>query len=222
MKKTFFAAAAALLLGFGASAQNSTVDSIAANYKLLPMPQPLTLEKSFPVIGTYQLNNNTEGAGTVSIMLDSANKGMVWVEGLPQGRIKAYLKKSPATYRILAQKSAAGASVAEGTLHLDTATNTLNIALGKAYDDADPTGIFALNPAMATNGAMTAGTETKTEMTTTEGEVKVKTEVQKNGTVKSKTKTPTGKTKSKVMYYTAVKVVNGMNTTQPASNSSLK
>lgn len=216
MKKAFLGVVTALALGVAASAQNSTVDSIAANYKLQPMPAPLTLEKTFPVIGTYQLNGETPG--TVTVMLDSSNKGMVWVEGLPQGRIKAYLKKSPATYRILAQKSAAGTSVPEGTLYFDAASNTLNIALGKAYDEVDPTAVFALNPNAAGVTAMAPGTEIKTEIEGPQGETKVKTEVEKDGTVKTKTKTPAGKTKSKVMYFTAVKVVNNTDaSTQPAT-----
>src|SRR5688500_8909771 len=118
MKNTFFLAVAALLFSVAVSAQ-STVDSIAAKYKLLPMPAPLTIEKTFPVLGTYTLagtgqasttTNATDSvyAGTTAapslvVTLDSVNKGMVWIDGLPEGRIKAYLKKSPATYRILAQ-----------------------------------------------------------------------------------------------------------------------
>ena len=202
MKNTFFLAVAALLFSVAVSAQ-STVDSIAAKYKLLPMPAPLTIEKTFPVLGTYTLagtganattsttattNSTTTAdvtattdatvANNLVITLDSVNKGMVWIDGLPEGRIKAYLKKSPATYRILAQKSESGKSVAEGTLMLDTTTQTLNIAIGMPYNETNPEAIFTLN-----NG------------TPTDNEVEIKA------------KSKNAKTKAKVKYYTASKVV---------------
>ncbi|MFN2439591.1 MAG: hypothetical protein ABR503_10360 [Chitinophagaceae bacterium] len=237
MKNIFFPAVVALVISSSINAQTdtttkptinkpmTTVDSIAANYKLLPMPEPLTVEKTFPVLGTYQLNNSTDAAvtnantqitdansatviapGTITVSLDPANKGIIWVEGLPQGKVKAYLKKSPATYRILAQKTQAGTQVQEGTLHFDPTTNQLNIALGKAFDDADPMAIFSLNPAntMTTeaNPMVTGDVETKVK---TE-EKTVKTEVEGNNKVKVKTKTPTSKSKAKVTYYTAVKL----------------
>lgn len=226
MKNIFFLAIVALFYSASASAQTTTVDSIAANYKLLPMPEPMTIEKTFPVLGTYQINNGTETTvtntstetamsnnatmtpGTISVSLDPANKGIIWVEGLPQGKLKAYLKKSPATYRILAQKTEAGTQVPEGTLYFDPTSNQLNIALGKAFDDADPIGIFSLNPANTmtseTNTMVTGDAETK--LKTEEGTVK--TEVEGNK-VKVKTKTPASKSKTakaKVMYYTAVKM----------------
>src|SRR5688500_3592713 len=130
MKHTILLAAAALAISVSANAQ-STVDSIRAKYQLQQMPAPLTLEKTFPAIGTYQMsnmNNASDAAGsTVTITLDSVNKGMVWISGLPQGRVKAYLKKSPSTYRILSQKTETGKQVPEGTLIFDETTNTLNI-----------------------------------------------------------------------------------------------
>jgi hypothetical protein len=183
MKNTLFLAIAALCFSATVSAQ-STVDSIRAKYQLVPMPEPLTLEKTFPVIGSYQLANAQQSASVttevqpanISITLDTANKGIIWVEGLPQGKFKAYLKKSPATYWILAQKTESGKQIPEGTLILDPSTNTLNIALGKAFDDADPAAIFAaVSPDV------------------TEAEVKVKTNKSKS--------------KSKVRFYTANKVV---------------
>jgi hypothetical protein len=204
MKNTLFLAIAAICFSVTSSAQ-STVDSIRAKYQLQPMPEALTLEKTFPVIGSYQLANatqsttqstsTTESTSTtpsttstevqqadVTITLDSVNKGIIWVEGLPQGKFKAYLKKSPATYRILAQKTASGKQIPEGTLILDPSTNTLNIALGKAFDEADPAAIFAaVSPDV------------------TEAEVKVKTKK--------------SKTKSKVAFYTANKIVATPTTT---------
>ena len=219
MKNIFYLAVVALLFSASVSAQTTTVDSIAANYKLLPMPGPLTIEKTFPVLGTYQLNSGAETMvtnssvqtpdsssastvtpGTVSISLDPSNKGIIWVEGLPQGKVKAYLKKSPTTYRILAQKTEAGTQVPEGTLYFDTTSRQLNIALGKAFDDADPIAIFSLNP------------DATTSMATGDMESKVKSEdatvkTEKEGKeVKVKTKTATSKTKAKVKYYTAVKI----------------
>ena len=185
MKNTFFLAVAALLFSVAVNAQ-STVDSIAAKYKLLPMPEPLTIEKTFPVLGTYTLAGtgdaataeNATAVSNVTITLDSVNKGMIWIEGLPEGRMKAYLKKSPATYRILAQKSESGKSVPEGTLMLDTATKTLNVALGAPFNETDPGAIFTFNNSTPDDN-----------------------------TVEIKAKSKTAKTKAKVTFYTASKVV---------------
>lgn len=179
MKNTILFFLAALLITASAQAQ-STVDSIAAKYKLLPMPEALTIEKSFPVLGTYQLNAETETPSTVTITIDSANKGLIWVEGLPQGRIKAYLKQSPATYRVLAQKTPEGKQVPEGTLYFDPSTSTLNIALGRSFNEANPTEIFGLNTVASTD--LADGAE-----------------------VKVKTKTKGSKSKSKITFYTATK-----------------
>lgn len=204
MKNIIFFVFAALLFTATAQAQN-TVDSIAAKYKLTPMPEPLTIEKTFPVLGTYQLTTGADASVTtattattttgtetattnnVVVSLDPENKGVIWVEGLPQGKFKAYLKKSPATYRVLAQKTESGNSIPEGTLIYDPETKALNIALGKDYDDADPAAIFAMNPAVM-------GTTT-TDVT-----------APADNTVKVKVKTATSKSKSKVTYFTANKV----------------
>ena len=205
MKNTIFLALVALLFTASVQAQ-TTVDSIAAKYKLIPMPEPLTIEKTFPVLGTYQLaadasattsmatttdasavTTTTSSPSNVTITLDSVNKGVIWVSGMPQGTFKAYLKRSPATYRILAQKTDAGKEIPERTLMLDSATNTLNIALGKDFDEVDPAAIFALNPALNPN-ATTDAAATPTD-----------------NTVKVKVKTPTSKSKAKVTYYTATR-----------------
>ena len=230
MKNRIFLLLAAFLFTAAVQAQ-STVDSIAAKYKLVPMPEALTIEKTFPVLGTYQLGadamastsvstNNTAStttapattetpsstnttvgtetanAGSVVITLDPENKGVIWVEGLPQGKFKAYLKKSPSTYRILSQKTESGAEVPEGTLLYDTEAKTLSIALGKAYDEADPAAIFALN------------TPSGTEPVPAENEVKVKT------------KTSTSKTKTKVTYFTATKMETTPASTQTTNPTS--
>jgi hypothetical protein len=182
MKNILFLAIAALFLSCASYAQ-STADSIEAKYKLLPMPEAGTIEKTFPILGTYQLNAADNTSGNIVISLDSVNKGIVWIDGLPEGRIKAYLKQSPATYRIIAQKSEIGRQVPEGTLLFNPETNTLNISLGAPYNEADPSGIFAMNNA----------------------NTGVATDTPKN--VKIKTKTAYSKSKSRVMYYTASKTL---------------
>lgn len=197
MKNTIFIVLAALLFGTAVQAQ-STADSIAAKYQLQPMPQPLTVEKTFPVLGTYQLNSataTTDGAAPqqVVITLDSTNKGLVWIDGLPEGRLKAYLKQSPATYRIVAQKSGSGRDVPEGTLMFDPNTNTLNIALGKPYDTADPASVFAMN------------TNATADVTAAPATVKVKS---KNGVTK---------TKNRTYFYTATKTEEAVSTSTNAA-----
>jgi hypothetical protein len=190
MKNTIFIFAFALFCGLSVSAQ-STTDSIAAKYQLLPMPQALTIEKTFPVLGSYQLTAADGTTSNVMITLDPENKGMVWIDGLPQGKIKAYLKQAPATYRIIAQKSETGKQIPEGTLIFDQDTRNLNIALGKPFDAANPGAIFNLNPA------------------------KDVASVSGSNEVKVKTKSSASKTKSKVVFYTATRsdeTGNGLST----------
>jgi hypothetical protein len=117
--------------------KNPTVDSITSQYAgkyIAPRPT-LTNADIFPVIGNYESATN---AASVTISLDEQNKGIVWIEGLPQGKIKAMLRKSPATYKIPAQKTEDGKDVAEGTLIFERETNTLSICIGKLYDAANP------------------------------------------------------------------------------------
>src|SRR3982751_3241935 len=73
-------------------------------YKMQPMPDALSPDKVFPVVGRYDLTDKEGTQSQVTITLDETNKGYVWVDGLPQGRLKAILRKSPATYKIPAQK----------------------------------------------------------------------------------------------------------------------
>ena len=136
-----------------------TVDSIAAKYKLQPMPEAIAIDQVFPVIGEYQAtaasvseatatepSATTEATAAVSnvkIVLDEQNKGLVWIEGLPQGKIKAMLRKSPSTYKIPAQKTEDGKDVKEGTLMYDKDTKILSISIGKSYNDQDPAAAFA-------------------------------------------------------------------------------
>ena len=190
MKNTIFLFLAAFLVTASVNAQ-STADSIAAKYKLLPMPEALTLEKAFPAIGTYHLTGTADTTSIVTVSLDSSNKGIVWVEGLPQGKFKAYLKQSPASYRIIAQKTESSTQVPEGTLVFDPSTNTLNVALGKAFDDANPSEVFAMN----------TGTTESTDVADAGTEVKVKT------------KTKESKVKNKIVFYSAVKAVQNTSST---------
>jgi len=183
MKNTLLLTVFALFFSFASHAQ-STVDSIEAKYKLLPMPEGTTIEKTFPILGTYQLSSNNNTSGDLIITLDSTNKGIVWIDGLPEGRVKAYLMQSPATYRIISQKSATGKWVPEGTMIFNTETNALNISLGAPYNQADPGSIFVNE----TNGSDVA--------------------VSNSSAVKVKTKTATSKTKSRVMYYSASKTLS--------------
>lgn len=127
--------------------KNPTVDSITSKYKdKIVAPRPaLTTEDIFPAIGKYESATNTDAA-SVTITLDAENKGLVWIEGLPQGKVKAMLRKSPATYKIPAQKTEDGKDVAEGTAVFDKETNTLSICIGKNYNVAEPTAAFATEP----------------------------------------------------------------------------
>jgi hypothetical protein len=111
-------------------------------YKLLPMPEPLTTEKIFPVIGKYSVTDKDGAASDVTIALDPDNKGIAWVEGLPQGRMKAYLRKSPGTYMIPVQKTESNKDVPGGVLIYDKDANTMNVCLGCKYNSEDPTVAF--------------------------------------------------------------------------------
>ena len=145
-------------------------------YKMQPMPEALTTEKIFPVIGKYQLTDKDGAASTVTISLDPSNKGLVWIEGLPQGKIKAALRKSPATYKIPVQplegevvapapeaetkdaktckncKNAKPAKVKElpeGVLMYDKDANVLNVCIGCTYNNEDPTMAFTASEPVA-------------------------------------------------------------------------
>jgi hypothetical protein len=152
---------------------NPTVDSILSKYTLVPMPNPITTEEIFPVIGQYQSSTNADQKVTVT--LDDQNKGFAWVEGLPQGKVKAILKNSPATYKIPAQKTEGGSDVPEGTLIYDKDTKTISIMLGRDFNDQDPKSVFT-NPtastadqSMATNEQSKMNDQSKTSATKTKG-----------------------------------------------------
>ena len=115
-------------------------------YKMLPMPEPLTTEKIFPIIGRYNVTAKDKDAASsnVTITLDETNKGIAWVDGLPQGRFKAYLKKSPGTFKIPMQKTADNKDLPEGVLIYDKDANTLDVCLGCTYKNEDPASAFVV------------------------------------------------------------------------------
>lgn len=195
MKNAIFLFIAALFITASLNAQ-STVDSIHAKYQLQPMPEALTIEKTFPVLGSYQLTTTDGSSQTVTVTLDTANRGVIWIAGLPEGTMKAYLKKSPGIYRIISQKGETGKQIPEGTLFFDQSTNTLSVALGKGYDEADPTAIFNTMNSTSDNTAMADNADQ----------------------VKVKTKTPTSKTKTKtkLVFYTATKTEMNSTSTNAA------
>ncbi len=141
--------------------KNPTVVAITAKYesKYITTKTELTDVDYYPVIGKYESSN--EEAANVVIVLDAENRGMVWIDGLPQGRIKAFLRKSPATYKIPAQKTEDGKDVAEGTLIYDKDANTLNILIGKDYNLGDPASVFAVEEPV--EEAATTKTKSKTK-----------------------------------------------------------
>ena len=171
----------------GSQKKNPTVDSINAKYadKIVPPRPALTIDQVYPVIGQYQSTVNMD-ASNVAVVLDEASHGIIWVTGLPQGKIKAMLKRSPATYRIPAQTGEDGKMIPEGTLIYDKDANVLNIVIGKPFNENDPGQVF---------------------LPKTTDEVVAEEPV----TVKTKTKTSAGKTKTKEVQpkawtYTGTKI----------------
>jgi len=167
MKTTFsLLGIVTLLLSFSLNAQqpintkpgNPTVDSILAKYNLQAMPSAPKTEQIFPVIGQYQSNDNADAK--INVSLDETNKGFVWIDGLPQGRVKAILKRSPATYKIIAQKNADGKDVPEGTMVYDKDANVIHVLLGMPFNDENPDAVFAA-PSMTQEPATAVVTKTK-------------------------------------------------------------
>lgn len=101
--------------------------------------ETLTPARIYPALGSYK-GNGTSNAD-VTVTLDETNKGIVWVDGLPQGKFKALLRKAPSTYKIPMQTSANGKAVSEGTLYANPETNELTIVLGRPYNDANPSAL---------------------------------------------------------------------------------
>lgn len=147
-------------------------------YKMQPMPEALTQDKVFPVVGRYDLTDKEGAQSQVTISLDETNKGYVWVDGLPQGRIKAILRKSPSTYKIPAQKLGEekdAKSVAEGVLIYDKDANLLNVCIGCTFDNENPNVAFQPADAAATEeAAATEQTAKKTKTAKTAKTAKTK------------------------------------------------
>ena len=163
MKRTFLIAGAALLFSAALNAQTDSTlpaqqpvktetvrtdkyNNIPADkYKMAPMPDALTVDKIFPVVGKYQLTDKEGMTSEVNVSLDESSKGTVWIDGLPTGRIKANLRKSPAVYRIPAQKVGEdkdAKDVAEGVLIYDRDNNTMNVCIGCKFNAEDPAVAF--------------------------------------------------------------------------------
>lgn len=136
-------AAGAQTTGTTTTAASPATTTIVSTDMIIPenlkglTTETLRPEHSFPALGSYKASGPS--AGDVTIFLDETNKGIVWVEGLPQGKFKALMKKSPSTYKIPAQKTESGKAVAEGTLFLNPESKELTIVLGRAFNDEDPT-----------------------------------------------------------------------------------
>ena len=138
---------------------NPTVTAITSKYTFSKKPEALTTEKMFPVIGNYEITEENN-SGNIHITLDPEVKGIVWVDGLPQGKIKAMLRQSPATYKIPAQKSDLDKEVPEGTLMYDEDTKTLSICLGLPYNNEDPSSAFLMPAEEETSDASTKNNKT--------------------------------------------------------------
>lgn len=212
MKKIAIISSAALLLTAAVSAQTDTVPRqnseptsqpteqpvartyndkynnwTADTYKMQPMPEALTIEKIFPVLGTYEVTSKDGQAATLTVTLDETNKGIVWVEGLPQGKIKATLRKSPATYKIpvqplgeemvteeaadvkdtkAADKKATpkAKELPEGVLIYDKDANVISVCVGCQYNNEDPAMVFT--PAAEETTPVAEETEKKATKTT--------------------------------------------------------
>jgi hypothetical protein len=122
--------------------------------------ETLTPSHIFPALGTYKGNGTS--TEDVTIALDESNKGIVWIEGLPQGRFKAIMKKAPSTYKVPAQKSETGTAIAEGTLYVNPETNELTILLGQSFDDQNPTSFLTVSTKKKTSWQYT-GVKAETE-----------------------------------------------------------
>jgi hypothetical protein len=173
MKKNFLLAAVlSLTIAATSFAQVSTTPEVPRNYKpqpkeLAPMPGELTDEMIFPVLGKYDYVNKEGEVASVTVTRDAENKGVVWINGMPQGKFKADLKQSPSTYKIPEQKTLqndlatgepaettdaattekaqprfSGKSLKEGTLIFDSTTQKLYVNVGAKFDEENPAAIF--------------------------------------------------------------------------------
>ena len=158
MKKTMLSMGVIVLSALSVSAQttptpdtwesrkNPTVAAILSKYEsgTVTTRPALTQKDIFPALGQYQVSSPE--AMSLTITQDEQNKGIVYISGLPQGTVKAMIRKSPATYIIHAQKTPEGTAIPEGTLLYDNASNNLQICLGRSFNDADPWSVFTPLP----------------------------------------------------------------------------
>ncbi|WP_300596335.1 hypothetical protein [Niabella sp.] len=197
--RSFLTCFFAIAITMATFAQTSTPE-VPRNYKpqpkeLLPMPDSMTENQIFPVLGTFDLTDKKGTASHVTITRDGENKGIVWVSGLPQGKFKALIKDAPAIYKIPAQKTLAnddameattddaatktkskvvsGRAIQEGTLIFDKDANTLYVNIGNKYNEEQPATVFpemtvaADSAAIASQTEMTDDTAKKPKKTTT-------------------------------------------------------
>ena len=118
---------------------NPTVSDITTKYQRKEMPAPMTVEKVFPVLGTYVSDAQAE---PVQIRLDETSRSWIVVTGLPQGTVKAMLMRSPAVYKIPKQKTDTGTEIPEGTLIYTPDVNALHICIGKPFEFSNPGSVF--------------------------------------------------------------------------------
>ncbi|MCH5720692.1 hypothetical protein [Niabella hibiscisoli] len=171
MKKNFLLMVVlSLSIATTSFAQSSATPEVPKNYKpqpkeLAPMPGELTDEMIFPVLGKYDYVNQEGEVASVTVSRDAENKGVVWINGMPQGKFKADLKQSPCTYKIPVQKTLqndvdvvatedtqsgaekvaprySGKSLKEGTLIFDSASQKLYVNVGAKFDEENPAAIF--------------------------------------------------------------------------------
>jgi hypothetical protein len=144
MKNTLLALA--FLYACAANAQTASSTTQSTNVASAPAQvknvssADIKPEHFLPVLGNYKAAGNN--SQSFSITVDPSNLGIIWIEGMQQGRFKALLKQSPAVYKIPAQKTESGKSIAEGTLFYDKETAELKIVLGIPFNDASPVASF--------------------------------------------------------------------------------
>ena len=195
-------------------AQGVSTPEVPRNYKplakeLIPMPDSLTLQRIFPVIGQYQYTNQEGDIAQVTVSIDHDNKGVVWVNGLPQGKFKADLKLTPSTYKIPHQKTLvndslsvevveneivdseekkplvfSGKTLDEGTLLFDSSSNRLFVNLGGRYNEADPAAAFPeLGTSDATGDVATSYNNTSVATSTAKNTFKKDKKTAPKGTI---------------------------------------